>query len=310
MNLDYKTAISRMHSSVKMKIAHWLGLVAAVSFVPALATPIRDLAVREPLIAVEEGTALALRDPRLQTRRRDVALGLITSNTAIALAACAFGGPFTCAGVAIAAVLTNFFTFYLSRSNGPGGSPVRSLDMITETAFHEKFAPTADCSVACKLDAANVPAGEWLHIGNTVANGIDHEIHHMRNGSINGLRAIQKSTSHAKDRRQDQDSEGGFIGDYYWIAPNPQAYGDFHSTSSIIQSASNDVTNYVQRHNGLEVCVDFGDDTGELNEGVLTLGWNNQPFLYSSIDVLESHLASCQLGELFHSGTDVEDDDI
>jgi len=275
--------------------------------IQAMAVPSSDVAVVRRSFDLENPelpTELASYAPALRIRsNNNVAMGVITSNTAIAGAACTFGGPFVCGGAVILAVISNFFVFYLSRST----PRKRDIDSVF---YHEPYIPTANCGLGCKLDAAGLLERQWYPIGNMTTNGIYHDIHHWRSGNIRGLRAYQGGFNSVHLKRTDEDSDGGFVGDYYWISPNENAYDSFDSTQSEIQSASNDITNFMQSNNALEVCVDFGDSDGELNEGVLTLGWNNQAFQYSSESVLESHLAECQIGQMDHDLSSTEDDNL
>ena len=182
--------------------------------------------------------------------------------------------------------------------------PTRSIGGV-EFAHHETFQPTADCGLHCQL-ASKIPEGVWTHTGNATFNGHMHQIHHFRNGSTMGIRAYQKngavSGTLKKRDPYDQEDYESVVGDYYWNYGTGAAYDSFHSTTDEINSAGNHVGTYMANNNYIAACVDFEDSTGLLDDGVISVGWNDQPYIWNSQSALDSQISTCNIGNLLRGG--------
>jgi hypothetical protein len=256
------------------------------------------------------GLSLSTRQPGVSDA---VLIAGITAVKDIAVAACA--NPWVCALLIAVVAIGAFYYIYKSTNDapsyGPGQfTPSRRLPASFSPQFHAQYAATTDCDTACQLEA-KLPEGEWTNIGNATADGVFHYIHHFRNGTTRGIRASQSSASVAsvlyptKNKRQnpyDQGDDASMIGDFYWSAPNVAAYDTFDSTSSTTQNSAQDMTNFMEGGNWIEVCLDFMDSNGALDSGVYAMGWNNEPFIFSSQSALDSQLAACDVGEVYYQG--------
>lgn len=60
----------------------------------------------------------------------------------------------------------------------------------------------------------------------------------------------------------------------------------------------------------LEICLDFEDTNGIMNEGVFAMGWNNQAFQYSSTSAIDARLTKCQYGQILHDGETEQEDGV
>ena len=71
--------------------------------------------------------------------------------------------------------------------------------------------------------------------------------------------------------------------------------------SVIIDRAANRTEDYIRSWNSVETCVDFLDDVGVLDEGLLAIGWGGQPRQYPGGEAqLVEKLTQCQLGQMLH----------
>ena len=79
--------------------------------------------------------------------------------------------------------------------------------------------------------------------------------------------------------RTDEDNDGGFVGDYYWQYNNEGPYDSFDSSSdSTSFFAANAGGWMVDSAQAISACAEFTDESGVLDNGIVTLGWNNQPY--------------------------------
>jgi len=94
----------------------------------------------------------------------------------------------------------------------------------------------------------------------------------------------------------DQDENSGVVGDFYWSSDssNLAAYDSFDSSTSGDNEFASEISNDMEGGNWIEACADFGDSDGLLEGGVIALGWNGNPFSYSSQSALDDHLADCK----------------
>lgn len=94
--------------------------------------------------------------------------------------------------------------------------------------------------------------------------------------------------------RSDPDNDGGFVGDYSWLSNNEAQYDSFHSSSDgTSYFASNAGGWMINSAQAIAACADFTDAQGTLDNGLLTLGWNNQEFQWTEPGEEESIYNSC-----------------
>jgi hypothetical protein len=57
-------------------------------------------------------------------------------------------------------------------------------------------------------------------------------------------------------------------------------------------------------NNYITACADFEDSTGLLDDGVISVGWNDQPYEYiwNSQSALDSQISTCNIGNLLRGG--------
>jgi hypothetical protein len=77
---------------------------------------------------------------------------------------------------------------------------------------------------------------------------------------------------------------------------------NFDSTTSEINAAGDDVGGYLYYNNYIAACVNFEDSTGLLDDGVIAVGWNDQPYIWNSQSALDNQISQCNIGNLLHGG--------
>jgi hypothetical protein len=180
-------------------------------------------------------------------------------------------------------------------------TPTRAIEGV-EFTNQEAFEPTADCGLRCQLHT-KLPEGVWTHTGNATFRGHVHQIHHFINGTTIGIRAYQKNgPALSKRNPYDQEDYESVVGDYYWNYGTGASYDSFHSTTAEINAAGDDVGGYLYYNNYIAACVDFVDSTGLLDDGVIAMGWNNQPYIWSSQSALDGQISTCNIGNLYEGG--------
>lgn len=154
--------------------------------------------------------------------KTSVVLAVITANSGIAVAACQSGIPWVCAGVAIAVVLGNFLTLFIS-SSGPSDASNVKRDVLYPTigVVQDAWQPTTSCSTHCQLKAG-AAHGVWTPFASTTVDGVHHDLHFRQNGTLMGIRAVSRSTASMK--RDENDDDGGIVAAYFWEDNNQQAY--------------------------------------------------------------------------------------
>jgi hypothetical protein len=181
--------------------------------------------------------------------------------------------------------------------------------------LHDGLHPTRDCDLFCQV-SQQVPEGKWTLIGKATVQGQYHHLHHLRNGNILGIRASHLSASRLSKRYgfldpYDQDEYNSVVADYYWAISTEADFNDFHSTKQMISTAANHVGSYMALKRFNTACVDFVDDSGLLDNGVMAVGWGGQPFFWTNDSVLIISLRECSLENLaagaFPYPTEVED---
>lgn len=79
--------------------------------------------------------------------------------------------------------------------------------------------------------------------------------------------------------RIDEDNDGGFVGDYYWQYNNEGPYDSFGNSKDTTAFFSGNAGDWmVETAQAVSACAQFRDGSSVVDNGILTLGWNNQPY--------------------------------
>ena len=212
--------------------------------------------------------------PQIEGPRVALATALSIPAVEITKAVCttigSFGlpGAVGCAATGIVSLLGLFFL-------GFTGSGKRD---VSSNVWNTIYLPTAEQSAVQQLHTLE-PEGDWRSIGNATIDGIFHDLHYRRNGSVAGLRAMQYP-SHGLSTRSEDDF-GGVVVDYHWNDANRAAYDDFGSNQGYIDGTAQLWAQELQNLDANVECASWYDDAGLLNSGVLTVGWNDQPWQFA-----------------------------
>ncbi|THG94051.1 hypothetical protein EW026_g7341 [Hermanssonia centrifuga] len=281
-----------------MHILHYLVAFAfitrvcggAVSFEPKEEDHSLDVAARDGSSSTAEtielpSNSLALRssDSSLATvswtfgGNKVLNFGVFIVNSFVVGAVCAASGGISCGIAAAYAVFTSFFAkwAFSSRSTDFDVSDLGADSEITE-----------------------LEPGTWHTIGHMRVGIFNHSLHYYNHGSnIHSLRAWQRNIvsngTEGSDKRAESDNDGTVI-DYNWQSTNEQSYNDFGSSSSSTSYfAANSMGYMIDTAQGVAACADFADQDGDMDEAVLTIGWNNQAFDWDEPGEFEAALSSC-----------------
>lgn len=286
---------------------------------------LKTLEEATPAIAIRTGLSISAISPRVDDT---MLIAVLVQNSDVAVADCTFGGPWVCILAVAYASLVSFYAAYSAESD------MSNIPVATTFFPHNEYMPTPGCRIACQLEA-KISEGMWTPIGSGIIDRVVHDYHHYRSGKTLGIRVYQggyDAGANGTTKRTDEHENGGFVGDYYWIAPNEAAYDSFHSTDAEIHGmlysrffhpssrfillfqltdrlivgyaeAANDMVNFMRPRNAIQVCVDFTDSDGVVNEGLFTIGWNGKAFQFPGGQAeLDEQLAKCQYGQILHDG--------
>lgn len=165
----------------------------------------KDIAINAPLNVAADSSS--------------VILAVITSNTAIATAACTVAALPACILAAVFACLTNFYLAYKASAPADPG-PARRIEGV-QSDIHPLYLPSNSETMLDKLRTHTIE-GQWTHFGNTTVYGIQHDMQFQRQGSQLGIKAIPR-TQGLKSKRDDVDDDGGIVNTYFWEDNNQQA---------------------------------------------------------------------------------------
>jgi hypothetical protein len=195
--------------------------------------------------------------------------------------------------VIVTAAIVGAGTITNAVCNGKNGTPGACLS-VALVSLAGVF-----LSVFLKRDADSVAAGNWLiegvvdplqlaqntpesddfiHIGNVTYAGVFHTIHYAHNNGIATLRSIQQGGKLA--RRQDdvdQWDQGGLVADYSFSDLNQPIFNEFANSQSWAQTFGNGVSDEMVNENTLLACANFDDSRTKGIEGLVSVGWNDQP---------------------------------
>jgi hypothetical protein len=134
------------------------------------------------------------------------------------------------------------------------------------------------CHGACQLDI-QAPEGDWRIVGNATVSGIHHDLYYRRNGTLSGVRAVQRGNA-TDVRKRSENDVGGLVVDYNWSNDNIVAYDSFGSSPSQIQTDSSFFEQKMVDANVLLACAGWQDSNGILADGLISVGWNDQAFQF------------------------------
>lgn len=155
----------------------------------------------------------------MATDSSSVILAIISSNTAIATAACTVAALPACIVAAVFACLTNFYLAYKASTPADPG-PQRRIEGV-ESDIHSLYLPSKSENMLDKLRTHTIE-NQWTHFGNTTVYGIHHDMQFQRQGSKLGIKAIPRIQD-LKSKRDDVDDDGGIVTTYFWEDNNQQA---------------------------------------------------------------------------------------
>lgn len=84
------------------------------------------------------------------------------------------------------------------------------------------------------------------------------------------------------------------MGDYSWVSNNEGPYDSFHSTEAGTSYFAANAGGWIaDSSHSIASCASFSDSQGTLNNGLLTIGWNNQEFQWTEPGEEEAAYNSC-----------------
>lgn len=164
--------------------------------------------------------------------------------------------------------------------------------------------PPTPAKTARERLMTELEVGIWHDVGTTTSNGQTHAVRFFHGGDYYRLRAryvlfpgrfivieisqlltgsIASNPNATIVSRSNEGRDGGFVADFYWSDNNQGAYNSFHSSSASTSFfAANAAGWMVNNAHAIAACAVFTDDDGVLDVGgVLSLGWNGQPFEFA-----------------------------
>ncbi|THG95544.1 hypothetical protein EW026_g6129 [Hermanssonia centrifuga] len=217
-------------------------------------------------------------------------------NAFVFTSVCVASGTISCAIAAAFVVYTSLFAKWTFSGRRSESFDVNDLGADSE--MYLTLPPTPDKSHIQRLSTELEP-GLWHEVGHMRVGMFNHTIHYYNHGSnVHTLRAWQRNfvrngTEGSEKPRAEDDNDGTVV-DYSWQSTNEQAYDDFGSSSSSTSYfAANSMGYMIETASGIAACADFADQDGDMDEAVLTIGWNDQPFQWTEPGEFEAALAMC-----------------
>lgn len=233
---------------------------------PASQSPDTDIAVPHPLVSPPSMTTVGL----------SVGVGF-------AAASCVGGNLVGCA----AAALTSVYLFFFGGFSSSG-----KRDATSDIVYDHPYPPLPNCGTICRLDSEE-PEGDWRPIGNVTPRGVLHNVYYRRVGTLSGLRVVEVPASFPAAVKRAEDDVGGLVVDYHWTNDNQANYDSFHSTSAEISAFADDSAGDLQSGNDILACNAFFDAGGQVNVGLIAVGWNNQPFQFNEDGEYNAIMSEC-----------------
>lgn len=173
------------------------------------------------------------------------------------------GSPEACLSVALLSLAGVFLSVFLKRDT----------DFVTGGDWHIEHA------VDPLQLAQNIPeSDDFTHIGNVTYRGVFHAIHYAHNNGLATLRSIQQGGKLAtRQADEDQWDQGGMVVDYSFSDLNEPIFNEFAHSQSWAQTFSNELTDNLVSQNTLLCCANFVDSRTKGIEGLVSVGWNDQP---------------------------------
>ncbi|THG96350.1 hypothetical protein EW026_g5463 [Hermanssonia centrifuga] len=220
---------------------------------------------------------------------------VIIVNSFVVAAVCGASGGISCGIAAAYAVFSSFFAKWAFSSRS---DDFDVNDLGADSEMYLTLPPTPEKTHVQRLSTELEP-GTWHTIGHMRVGIFNHSLHYYNHGSnTHTLRAWQRNFvlngTEGSDKRAESDNDGTVI-DYNWQSTNEQSYDDFGSSSaSSSYFAANSMGYMIDTAQGIAACADFADQDGDMDEAVLTIGWNDQPFDWDEPGEFESALSSCK----------------
>ena len=216
----------------------------------------------------------------------EVVVAAVQSLGQITQAVCSSGSVFGCVAVGVTATFvaaaTIFFGIFNKRDLS--GSDV-------QMEYLPGFEPTSSCGPYCTLKASVPTDGTVTHFGYVTINGTLHSMHFAHGGSTSSgfsmLRSVQHGPASASRLRARQSeteelNDGGVVSDYHFSDVNLGIWDEFHADPNGWGNAGgNLVAQQLFAANTLVACANFEDGSPGI-DGVVGVGWNNQPFIFGA----------------------------
>ncbi|PSR74078.1 hypothetical protein PHLCEN_2v10150 [Hermanssonia centrifuga] len=237
-----------------------------------------------------ESTALARRSSQATVSwtfggNKLLNFGVFIVNAFVFTSVCVASATISCAIAAAFVVYTSLF--YKYSSNGRRSAESFDVnDLGADSEMYLTLPPTPEKSHIQRLSTELEP-GLWHEVGHMRVGMFNHTIHYYNHGSnIHTVRAWQRNFVRNGRERSDQprseNDNDGTVVDYSWKSTNEQVYDDFDSFSaSTSYFAANSMGYMIETASGIAACADFADQEGDMDEAVLTIGWNDQPFQWT-----------------------------
>ncbi|THG95282.1 hypothetical protein EW026_g6342 [Hermanssonia centrifuga] len=254
---------------------------AEYSLVPVAIEDTKDVALIDAHSSRETSLDLRSTDSSLVTASWSFSggkfmIGLtLFLNAFVFASVCAASGAISCGIAAAYVVFTSFFAKWVF-----GGRSLSEVDDLgADSEMYLTLPPTPEKSHVQRL-ATELEPGTWHTVGTMRVGMFNHTIHYYNNGAgVHTLRAWQRNFVVNGTAKRAEDDNDGTVVEYLWQSTNEQSYDDFHSSSdSTSYFAANAMGYMIENQSAVAMCADFGDADGEMDEGVLTVGWNDQPF--------------------------------
>ena len=253
------------------------GVINTEKIEPPQALTIRDNDVRGMSAQLSVSGSLVPADTNAP--KVAIAVAAIGASAHITKAVCKSGTVAGCVAAGVTALLGNFFLAF--KAFGKRDSTDHwILDYPSLTGY----------STIHQLHD-NEPEGGWRLIGNATVQGLFHDLHYYRNGSIAGLRALPYKTN-GLSKRLEKDY-GGVVVDYHWNDGNHVAYDHFGNNPGYIDGTANLWSQQLENIDQNIECASWYDDAGLLNSGVLTVGWHDKPWQFAPGQPA-GYLANCE----------------
>ncbi|GJE90484.1 hypothetical protein PsYK624_066220 [Phanerochaete sordida] len=239
----------------------------------------------ENAVMAPHDVALVRRASWTYKNNQALILAIIAKNAYVINATCSSGNVITCAIGVTYSVFTFFFASWLWADRRAAPADGAHPTFV--------FGPTPAQTLRQRV--ADLPVLQWHYLGHVQHAGANHTVHYFgHGGGVHQLRATTAPFWNATLGARDENDDGGFVGDYYWNSDNEGAYDAFHSTGAGTTYFADNAAGYmVNSQQAVSACAGFQDADGYLDNGILTYGWNNEPYEWAD-GQLDAQFGRCE----------------